>query len=115
MGFRDYLVKKLGGYTKPPYVMNGGAKIAPGSPRKQTIGPDITSGSWVVWDGRIGIAHPGPDGLIEVHLVDKHDGSTTLITHQRPELVRRAKISEIPEIRRQKKSNQDLMNLGYKD
>lgn len=82
-----------------------------GRPRKAMAG-GVPKGRWIVWNQRVGIAHDELDGMIEVHLTDE-DGGTVLVTHQPPESLREARLSEIPEARRP--SAELNASLGYRE
>jgi hypothetical protein len=113
MSMKDWIVNKLGGVSLDPsktVVIGNGPKVAYNR-RGRELAPGIRVGSWVRWGNRTGIAHPGADGLLEVHIVDDETGSTVLITHQHETSLRKATASEIPACRRPAKDV--LQRLGY--
>lgn len=99
--FREWIINKLGGNVGLGYGRSVNKELAPG----------IRVGSWVVWEGKIGISHPGIDGLVEVHLVNDK-GETYLQTLQPVSALRKARVSEIPESRRPDKVTANRLGYG---
>lgn len=99
--FREWVINKLGGNIGVSYSRSVNRELA----------PDIRVGSWVVWEGKVGISHPGIDGLVEVHLVNDK-GETYLQTLQPVSDLRKARVSEIPACRRPDKTTAE--RLGYR-
>lgn len=120
---RDWLIKKLGGAT-PAEAQDARAKEQAMQARvmeitqaarirsRRELMPGIRLGMWCVWDGRVGIATGVHErGFLSLDLVDD-SGQTFMFTHQPRMAVRQAKISEIPEPRR---NVAVLRQMGYED
>lgn len=114
MSFRDSIIRALGG-TPAADVQAMHARAMeitqPARAGRRELLPGIRRGMWGVWQDRPVIVNDMRDGLLELHVINP-DGTTLYAVHQSPLAVRQARISEVPEPRR----NIDaLRSLGYED